>query len=111
MFADHLREAPVGDLASVPRGRVVRHMALAVLAGVMAWYGFRAGYRSDEIVLTETTDLEQVQVDQGDVEEVVAAYGTLESGDDALVRCHVESFLGLPTRAMPGGPVMSSQMA
>ena len=111
MFADQLQEAPAEGLASGPRRRVVRHMALAILAGVMAWYGFRAGYRSDEIVLAETTDLEQVQVDQGDVEEVVAAYGTLESGDDAVVRCQVESFLGLPTRALPGRPVMSSQMA
>jgi HlyD family secretion protein len=111
MFADQLQEAPAKVLAAGPRRRVVCHMALAILAGVMAWYGFRVGYRSDEIVLIETTDLEQVLVDQGDVEEVVAAYGTLESGDDAVVRCQVESFLGLPTRALPGGPVMSSQMA
>src|SRR4051794_12718777 len=99
MFADQRREAPAVQKESGSRRGIVQHMALAIIAGVMAWCGFRAGYRSDESNLAATTaDLEQVQVDRGDVEEVVAAYGTLESGDGAVVRCQVESFGGLPTR-------------
>jgi HlyD family secretion protein len=46
-----------------------------------------------------------VKVDRGDVAEVVVEYGSLESSDDDVVRCQVESFLGLPV----GAPVANDQ--
>jgi len=46
-----------------------------------------------------------VEVDRGDVAQVVVEYGSLESSDDDVIRCQVESFLGLPVAA----PVANGQ--
>jgi HlyD family secretion protein len=77
------------------------------MAVCMALTGYRpAGSRSMSLPAFET-----VEVDRGDLVVVVTENGTLESGDDSIVRCQVESFLGLPTGASPGRPTPSSQMA
>ncbi len=44
-----------------------------------------------------------VEVDQGDVSLVVTENGVLESSVDDVVRCRVESLLGLPVGAPPAG--------
>ncbi len=46
-----------------------------------------------------------VEVDSGDVVEVVTENGSIESSDDSLVRCRVESFLGLPVGAPGANPI------
>jgi HlyD family secretion protein len=45
-----------------------------------------------------------VEVDRGDVAEIVVEHGALESSDDDVVRCQVESFLGLPVANVQSGP-------
>lgn len=45
-----------------------------------------------------------VEVDRGDVAEIVVEHGALESSDDNVVRCRVESFLGMPVANVQSGP-------
>ena len=47
--------------------------------------------------------LETLEVDQGDVSLVVTENGFLESSVDDVVRCRVESMMGLPVAAAPSG--------
>jgi HlyD family secretion protein len=46
--------------------------------------------------------LATVAVDRGDVAQVVIECGTVESPDDDVIRCQVESFLSLPVAASGG---------
>ncbi len=81
--------------------------AIAGAAG-LCWalsLGHETG-RSPSSTLPETAT---VEVDQGDVVEIVTENGSIESSDDSLVRCRVESFLGLPVGAPGANPI--SQLA
>jgi len=81
--------------------------AIAGAAG-LCWalsLGHEAGSSASRS-LPETATFE---VDSGDVVMVVTENGSIESSDDSVVRCRVESFLGLPVGAPSANPV--SQLA
>src|SRR5580700_7104691 len=46
--------------------------------------------------------LATVEVDRGDVTQIVTEYGSIEGSDEDVIKCRVESFLGLPVAAQAG---------
>ena len=80
--------------------RVARSVSLRVVAPLGAAAGLCwalcLGHESSRVPSTALAELATVEVDQGDVVPVVTEQGSIESPDDSLVRCRVESFLGLP---------------
>ena len=51
---------------------------------------------------TSVAELATVEADRADVALVLTENGSVESADDAVIRCRVESFLGLPIAAPTG---------
>ena len=77
----------------------------AVIAGVLGLSGAVAlGYRPGRFGSRPPVDLATVTVDRGDVTLIVTESGVLESTYDSVVRCEVESFLGLPVATAKGPP-------
>src|SRR5208282_6787641 len=73
----------------------------AVGGAVWAW---QAGYRPPFLAAQGSDmSLQLVEVDQGDVTEIVVENGTLESAKNTVVRCEVEALMG-----MVGGTAGSS---
>jgi multidrug resistance efflux pump len=68
----------------------------AVICGAMCLAGIFGQFGSSPV-----PDMETVEVDRGDVELVVVEKGSLETSDDDVVRCRVESFQGLPVGPPP----------
>ena len=76
----------------------------AVIAGVLMLSGaLSLGYRPGRFGSRAPLDLATATVDRGDVTLVVTESGVLESAYDSVIRCEVESFLGLPV-ANPKAP-------
>jgi HlyD family secretion protein len=80
-------------------------------AGVLGLFGaLNLGHRPGPFQHKTLPALATVEVDRGDVSLVVTENGFLESSVDDVVRCRVESILGLPAAAPPsGGEARSSQ--
>ncbi len=76
----------------------------AIAAGFLAiaWGAFTV-YRHAQCQPGSSPALSTVEVDQGDVALVVTSNGILESSVDDVVRCRVESFMGLPVAAPRAG--------
>jgi multidrug resistance efflux pump len=64
-------------------------LLVAIPAGLWA-----AGVRPDKIFGSGTPALKAVTIDQGDIATFVVESGTLESANNATVRCQVEALLG-----------------
>ena len=77
---------------------------MAAFAGVLALgVGLGMKYLPGSVQPGAVPVLETLEVDQGDVSLVVTENGFLESSVDDLVRCRVESMMGLPVAAAPSG--------
>jgi HlyD family secretion protein len=74
--------------------------ALVVLSGI-AW-AIGIVYETHRDPTRPIADLPTVEVDRADVAWVLTENGSVESSDDAVIRCRVESFLGLPITATTG---------
>lgn len=86
-----------------------RSWAIGVLIAGAAglWWALSVGYRPASLRQPPEAVLATIVVDRGDVVPVVTENGSVESADDMVIRCRVESFLGLPPgapAANPGGP-------
>lgn len=67
-------------------------LAIACVVGVAA---IGSGLRQGRFFTRQAKALDTVVVDRGDLRLVVTENGTLESADNATVRCEVEAILGL----------------
>jgi multidrug resistance efflux pump len=86
------------------RGWIWRIFAVLGGAAGICWtlsLGLESGHSRSSVIGEAAT----VQVDQGDVVRVVTERGSIESSDDSVVRCQVESFLGLPGGALSANPI------
>jgi multidrug resistance efflux pump len=110
MTTNQPREAGEGQAGPRRARRITGIAVLATIAVAAAVCRYRIEGRPEASPTSSDAEPEIVAVDRGDVIVVLTENGTLESGDDALVRCQVESFLGLPTGTQPGRPVPSSQL-
>src|SRR5271168_1940738 len=79
--------------------------AVGIAGALGLWWALSVGLNTARFWSRSLPAPATVEVDRGDVVEVVVEYGSLESSDDDVVRCQVESFLGLPV----GAPVASAQ--
>jgi multidrug resistance efflux pump len=78
-------------------------IACALGAAFLAWAisATLGGSRQGTELLTDELGLpETVEIDRGDITLSAVESGSVESGDDDVVRCRVESFLGLPAVAI-----------
>src|SRR5262249_23046023 len=71
-----------------------RYAAGIALATGLFWT-FGWGYGISPFRSSTLPDLELVEVDRGDLDLVVIERGSIESSDEDVVRCRVESFQGL----------------
>ena len=76
-------------------GRKARTLTVAIVVALgIGWYRY-PGHNPDPFVTKSSiSNLATVEVDQGDVALVVTEDGSLESSDDDVIRCRIESFLG-----------------
>lgn len=112
MYSAQPRGARASRSGCAPGRRIFIGLAALLGLGVITFTMPQIRSRTEGLSRESSTNHELVSVDLGDVEEFVTAYGTLESGDDAVVRCQVESFLSLPARTAsdrPGQPVRISR--
>jgi HlyD family secretion protein len=79
--------------------------AAMIAVALGSWWALSVAFRAAPFWSSSPAAPETVEVDRGDVAEVVVEYGSIESSDQDVVRCQVESFLGLPGRA----PAASAQ--
>ena len=89
----------------IPKGRRWggRNLCVAAAAAgsfALCW-ALSAGFPSVQFRSRSVPAPATVEVDRGDVAVVVTENGSLESSVDDVVRCRVESFLGLPVGAPP----------
>jgi hypothetical protein len=80
-------------------GEVGRWIATAIAGASGLCWALSMGYKSERLRSSSLPDLATVEVDQGDMTLVVTENGSLESLDDDVARCRVESFLALPVGA------------
>src|SRR4051794_39264178 len=66
--------------------------SIVALAGFGAW---GAGVKPSRLWSKTAPTLAVLEVDRGDVDLVVTENGSLESADNATVRCEVEALIGL----------------
>jgi hypothetical protein len=67
----------------------------AFLAAVVAYAGWKAGLDPRRIIFTPTVELATLPVDEGSMVAVVTETGSLESANNATIRCQVEALMGL----------------
>jgi HlyD family secretion protein len=84
-----------------PRRRKGPWVPLAALAAVVAGL-WALGYRPDQLWNRKGPPLLTVEVDRGDVPAFVVEGGTLESANNATVKCQVEALIGLVGGAVNG---------
>jgi HlyD family secretion protein len=77
--------------------------AAAVIGSMLLCCALITGYHPGAFKAKSGPHVATVEVDQGDVAQVVTETGFLESSVDDVVRCRVESFLRLPVGAPRGG--------
>lgn len=75
-----------------PWGLVV--LAAAILAAVGGAKAWERGYRPQMLWQGQAVPLETTAVDRGDLALLVVETGTLESADNATVKCQVEALIG-----------------
>jgi multidrug resistance efflux pump len=69
-------------------------VAGTIVAGATLWI-FGAGLKPSRLLASRRAVLETLPVDRGDLDWIVTESGTLESADNATVRCQVEALIGL----------------
>jgi HlyD family secretion protein len=85
-------------------------VAAATAATLGLWWVVSTAYRPASLEHGSVPAVAIVEVDQGDVSLVVTENGVLESSVDDVVRCRVESILGLPVSTpLSGGAPRPSQ--
>jgi HlyD family secretion protein len=82
-------------------GRRLRLVA-AITCSLWLCWGSSKAYKTALMWTSAPPVLATVKVDRGDIAQVVTENGSIEGSDDDVVRCRVESFLGLPVAAMAG---------
>jgi HlyD family secretion protein len=80
--------------ASEPRRRGRWLAALLIMAAIPASL-WAAGVRPDRFLATERPEWRLATVDRGDIAATVLESGSLESANNATVRCQVEALLGM----------------
>jgi multidrug efflux pump subunit AcrA (membrane-fusion protein) len=82
-------------------GRGSRLIAALAAMGGLGWamtWGYERACSKSRAVAAVTT----VEIDRGDIAEIVTETGSVEGSEDDVVRCRVEAFLGLPVAASAG---------
>ena len=71
-------------------------LGVAVILSAAAAYGsWKAGFRPDRLLLGTTVTLATLTVDEGELVASVTENGSLESANNAAVKCMVEALIGL----------------
>lgn len=70
-------------------------LGLALAVGGAATWAWASGFRVEKLWASARPVLATVAVDRGDLDLVVTENGTVESADNATVRCQVEALMGL----------------
>ncbi len=93
--ADQFEIEPI-EIPKVRRSpwAVVKMIAALTLLGGAAW-AWHAGYRPANLFGQTKSPIRFVEIDSGDVDIVVVENGTIESANNATVRCQVEALIGL----------------
>lgn len=68
-------------------------LGLLVSIGGLLW-AWERGYRPSWAMLRKPVSLDLVEVDRGDIVELIVENGSVESASDAVVRCQVEALIG-----------------
>ncbi len=89
-------EIPLIDIAKARRNpwAVVKMIGALMLLGGAAWT-WHAGYRPANLFGKAPAQVRFVEIDSGDIDLVVVESGTIESANNATVRCQVEALIGL----------------
>ena len=95
-----------------PRARRPYAKWLTILAGAAAVSGatwaWQAGIKPNLDYFAKPVQLGLVEVDRGDIVQLVVENGTLESASDATVKCKVEAIMGLTGGATATGGTTKS---
>jgi HlyD family secretion protein len=102
MTTDMSKSPVVGARPTLLDRRGPRIAAAIVCTSGLLW-GSGAVYKRVSSGSSSSPGVATVVVDRGDVTQVVTENGSIESSDDDVVRCRVESFLGLPVAPAPTG--------
>jgi HlyD family secretion protein len=74
-----------------------------VLAAAACYGGWKAGLRPDRFLAAPTATLATLTVDEGEMAAVVTENGSLESADNASIKCMVEALIGMTGGATATG--------
>lgn len=68
-------------------------LAVMVSLGGLVW-AWESGYRPSWEMFAEPVSLDLIEVDRGDIIELIVENGSVESASDSVVRCEVEALIG-----------------
>lgn len=68
-------------------------LAVMVSFGGLVW-AWESGYRPSWEMFAEPVSLDLIEVDRGDIVELIVENGSVESASDSVVRCEVEALIG-----------------
>jgi HlyD family secretion protein len=101
MITDMLPPIRTEHELCTPKRRKLRVAATIVIVSGLCW-ALVAGFRIVPEWSSSRRVVATARVDRGDIDQVVTENGSVESSDDDVVRCQVESFLALPDAGAAG---------